>query len=69
MKTEIASTARYLVFSGLLKTANDSGSKDLHCYWLPPGTDRAEFEARKRKALESKISKNTTVYWSETEVR
>ena len=68
MKTK-SPTDRFLVFSGLTKTANDSGCKDLHCYWLPPATDAAEFEARMRGRLATRISQNTTVYWSSTEVR
>lgn len=69
MTATTETTARFLIFSGLRKIANDSGCKDLHCYWLPPATDRADFEARKRTALASRISPNTTVYWSEVEVR
>jgi hypothetical protein len=58
------SETRYLIFSGLTKAANDSGAKDTQSYWLPPGKDRAEFESSKRKSLASRITKNTTIYWS-----
>jgi hypothetical protein len=60
---------RYLVFSGLKKTANDLGAKDTHCYWLPPGADRNEFYAKREASLAGRISKNTVIFWSETEVR
>ena len=55
---------RFLVFSGLAKIANDSGCKDEHSYWLPPGKDRVEFEASKRADLAARITKNTVIYWS-----
>jgi hypothetical protein len=55
---------RYLVFSGLTRPANDSSAKDAQSYWLPPATDRVEFEAKKRQQLAPRTTKNTTVYWS-----
>jgi hypothetical protein len=58
------SETRYLIFSGLTKAANDSGAKNTQSYWLPPGKDRAEFEAAKRESLAARITKNTMIYWS-----
>jgi hypothetical protein len=55
---------RYLVFSGLNRPANNSSAKDVESYWLPPATDRAEFEAKKRQNLKQRTTKNTTVYWA-----